>query len=267
MLGLGLLGNLLKPSYPLVRILDAASSISDLTTYTFSGMKLGIPLNSFSIASEFGGTGPLIRSTDKAVIVCTVHGEDAATAFSVSSVTIGGVAGTEAADQGAAIIQVNTAIYVWECSALAGITDTDVVVTWSEAVTGCAVTLLLVSNLIQTSPVADGSSSGINTQTNNNLNAVTRPLVGNSLLIFASTVDDPANVPDFNPLVLGGAVGAGAGNPITLWFEANAEFAYASGFQVIRHTDLSLNQGDYSRTRYNWTGGAGSASNVTILLQ
>jgi hypothetical protein len=75
-----------------------------------------------------------------------VHGEDAATTYSVSSVTLGGVAGSELVDRGGASAALNTAIYIWYTDSLQDITSTDIAVTFSEAVTSCAIGVLEVSN-------------------------------------------------------------------------------------------------------------------------
>ncbi len=263
MLGLGLIGNLLGPKGPVVTFLDAASDVTDLTVYTFSAMNLRIPFNNFSIASESGGTGPQIRSKDKAVVLIAVHGEDALATFTVSSVTLGGVAGTAVVDEGGAGV-VDTAWFLWECAALAGITTTDVVVTFSEAVTGCAVQAVLVSNLIQTSAVSSGSSVG--TGSIGISSSSTLPLVGNSVVLFASTNDTGTAAPNFVPEGTTGTFDAWSGEaPIILNADSNAEFAYAVGYRRINQADLHTSGTTYSRSFYNWS--AGVFSNVAVLLQ
>ncbi len=258
---MGLLGNLLKPNYPIPTFLDSASDVSDLTVYTFSAMNLRIPFNNFSIASEAQGTGPLVRSKDKAVVIAAVHSEDALATFDITGVTLGGVAGTEVADQAGSGVS-NSALYLWECAALAGISNTDVVVTHSEAVTGCAVDLILVSNLIQTSSLGSGTASSGNTTLT--LTDITKPMVGNSILIYCSTNSDQTT--NFNPRNDVNSGGGGGEQPKILNVNSNAEFAYACGFIKLLQTDLSTVNNSFSNTNLGWTG-AGVVANAVMLLQ
>lgn len=123
------------------------SSTTDLTTYTFSAVN-GIAGALGSVASTTGDdylVNPQVRSAGRKFILINVHGERALAATTVNSVTIGGVAGTEISDGTSTLV--NTAAYIWDTQALQGITTTDVVVTWSAAVTACAVGALAISNI------------------------------------------------------------------------------------------------------------------------
>jgi hypothetical protein len=156
------LNTVLSPQRPNVTLMHTASSVSALTTYTFTGASL----------SNFGGTNsfvdgyttdPNVRIASKKFLAVLVHAEDSATVFSISNVTIGGVSGVEAVDRGGATQAINSGIYIFSTDSLAGITSSDVVVTMSEAVTGCAIGVVEVENVSTYGTVTSGSglSSGI----------------------------------------------------------------------------------------------------------
>ena len=151
--------SILMPLVPYVRLLDTRSDVSDLTTYTFTACNLGMIGLVSSPAANVYGTDPLLRSALRNMIVVAVHGEDAAVTFNVSSVTIGGVAGTEGPDRAGATNAINTAIYYWRTDQLQGIANTDIVVTFSEAVTHCAIGVMSVENLSLCVRVAGAASN------------------------------------------------------------------------------------------------------------
>jgi hypothetical protein len=133
---------LLDIPYPRVSVLDAVVDETDQTTYTFTGC------NVFSGGSSRDqGVWPGCRSRAHKLIIVAVHGLNDTTTFDVTSVAIGGVSGTERIDRGGTTNAVNSAIYSWEASALSDITNTDIVVTWSEAVTACAIGVVIVEGI------------------------------------------------------------------------------------------------------------------------
>lgn len=141
-----LLSAVLKRQAPQVEVLDVRDSSSGLTTYTFTSCNVHFG-SVHSIAGDAYGTDPHVRSPGRKMIVVVVHGDDSASSFGVNSVTIGAVAGTERVDRAGITNPPNTAIYTWDTNSLDGITSTDIAVTWSEAITACAIGVLLVSNL------------------------------------------------------------------------------------------------------------------------
>ncbi len=151
--------SILMPLVPNVRLLDVKSDVSDLTTYTFTACNLGMIGLVSSPAANVYGTNPLLRSAQRNMIVVCIHGEDAAVTFNVTGVTIGGVAGTEGPDRGGATNAINTAIYYWRADQLQGIANTDIAVTFSEAVTSCAIGVMSVENLSLCARVAGAASN------------------------------------------------------------------------------------------------------------
>lgn len=145
---------ILRGQVPSVKLTDLRNDVSDLTTYTFTNCAIG-PIT-FGVAGA--GTpipGQVLRSSGFRNIAVIVHGEDAATSFSVTGVTIGGVSGTEQIDRVGATSAINTAIYTWAGSTLDGIANTNIAVTWSEAITSCAIGVLSIENM----PMLVGLSS------------------------------------------------------------------------------------------------------------
>lgn len=137
---------------PSARCIFTGSSVSAASSYTFTAAQVDVPMGA-NINTTFGAAEHLRARFDSMIVVC-VHGEDSATLFSVSSVTIGAVAGTEQVDRGGATSAINTAIYTWAAQALADIANTDVVVTWSENITACSIAILVLDNMVQTAQIA-----------------------------------------------------------------------------------------------------------------
>lgn len=113
-----------------ITFLQCTQSTSDLTTYTFSSQNTGT------------------ASSDRHTIV-TIGAEDAASNFTVSTVTVGGDSATELYSTLAAL-SVESAIF--GLANTAG-TSEDVVVTFSEAVTSANICVYQVNNLNSLTPV------------------------------------------------------------------------------------------------------------------
>lgn len=144
---------------PRITVWDQRNSTSALTTYTFSSSDTP-ELGSVLSTADVYGTNPHVKSNGRKMVLAAVHAEDAATLYTVDSVTLGGVAGTEASDRGGNTV-VSAAIYYWDASSLAGITNSDVVVTFSEAVSSCAVVIMLVDNVGVATPIATGVTAAV----------------------------------------------------------------------------------------------------------
>lgn len=132
-------------NFPRVELLDFREDVTDLTTYTFAKMALDLG-GTRSVASEAYGTDPQGRSDSKSALLMFVHAEDALTVFTISTCALGGVNGTILTNINAANTA-GTAAVLWPTQVLDTITGTDAVVTFSEAITGCAVGLLKISNI------------------------------------------------------------------------------------------------------------------------
>lgn len=110
---------------PSITFLQCAADVTNLTTYTF--------------ATQNTGTA----SSDRYTLV-GVTGEDDATAFTVSTVTVGGDSATELTEDAGAGVSINSAMYL--VANTAG-TSEEIVVTFSEAITAAAICLWQVNNL------------------------------------------------------------------------------------------------------------------------
>lgn len=164
--------NLLFPRQtPEVKLVYQATNGSALTTYTFSGAQLPPFGSVLSLAADTSTDIPL-RSSGKKYFFVSIHADDSATAFSISSCTIGGVAGTEVGDRGGGTIGTNSGGYLFNTDSLHGITNTDIVVTWSEAVVSCSIGVFEISNVgaLQFKASASNQSTGA---------AVTTTVTGN----------------------------------------------------------------------------------------
>lgn len=146
---------------PFVKLFDTRSDDSDLTTYTFTDCNLpDMGYGSLEAVFAYGASPGVLRTSGLGAVAVIVHGEDAATTFGVSSVTIGAVAGTERVDRGGATSAINTAIYTWLPSQLVGIPNSDIVVTWTEAIIACAIGVVGIYNIGPFSIVGTSTSQG-----------------------------------------------------------------------------------------------------------
>lgn len=132
---------------PKVRLVHFASDATDATTYTFTNVPLGDRGTSGFDATEAYDTHLKLRTPSRKMLVIVVHAEDAAATFGVTSCTAGTVAGIEAVDRGGITSAINTAIYVWTETEISQFTNASVVVTMTEAVTSCAIGVLMVENI------------------------------------------------------------------------------------------------------------------------
>ena len=221
---------------PDVKLLDVRSDVTNLTTYTFTSVNLGDLGGTMSTSGDAYSANPHVKAKSRKMVAVIVHGEDAATTFGVNSVTIGGVAGTENIDRGGATVLVNTAIYWWPTSALQGITSTDVVVTFSEAVTSCAIGVVLIDNIGLIIDLGPSTAQDAGTGT---MQITITPALANStsdaVILFGSTCATGTETVQFNSDNTGLATSIGCqGMPInTLYDSSNAEIAFAAGWTWI----------------------------------
>lgn len=194
---------LLENSAPSVEVLEVRVDPSDLTTYTFSGCTINLG----GVASTSGDdylVNPQARSRSRSAIVIFIHARHTSVAYTVSSCTIGAVGGTELNDI-KSDLNAATATYLWDTAALGGITNTDVVVTFSTAITGCVIGILKVNDIGVLKNVVDFNLSSnpevvvgfdiTNLQTEHNsvfMVGVTADNVGTTSIRGGDTVQDPA---------------------------------------------------------------------------
>lgn len=233
-----------KRAAPRIRVLDVREDVTDLTTYTFTACNIDLG-GTGSETGDVYGTNPHVRVNSKAAIIVLVHAEDAATTFSVNSVTIGGVSGVEQQDRGGGTNAINSATYSWNTAALFGITTTDIVVTFSEAVTGCAIGVLLVENIGLHIRMHGGGNTGtaaFNVSTTASpdepyyfqLVATTQSAgSGAETALFENCFNNSINFP-----------------PMLLYEASNAEFAYAAAWTYTAHYCPA----GQDRMRVDWSG-------------
>jgi hypothetical protein len=140
-----------------VKVSDVRSDVADSTAYTFTGVNLPSLGTAMSTAQSLG-LNQLTRSPSNRAIVVVCHSEAAAVTWTVSSCTIGGVAGSKIIDRGGGTIALNTALFIWAANSLQGIANTNVVVTHSKAVTSCAIGVLSMENMMHVSTTALSST-------------------------------------------------------------------------------------------------------------
>lgn len=252
-----------KPRRPFVEVHDIKESVSDLTTYTFTSCQMPIIGTSIQRSSTTADFDVQHRSPSHRTIMCIVHGEDAAITFGVSGVTLGGVAGSEDVDSAGASASHLTSIYRWHGLSLDTITTTDVVVTFTEAVTSCAICLLSVYNVPNLS-VADSSDTAT---------SGTGDLVLNTGQGSANTfyVDGPNWVVSASTCATGGGTETPEVNIVTqssiyhptlLYQRSNAEMDYAAWFTWSPQYNAD-NRFGWAGQTVSWSG-AGSASLVAV---
>lgn len=118
-----------------------ASSIANLTTYTFNGISTGA------------------AATDEGMAVIGISAEDGASTFTVSTATVDSNAMHVLVDQGGSRVA-SAAIWATNNIQLVGLDTVDVSVTFSEAITSAVVCVWIIKNA-RTS-VADSTNSGSN---------------------------------------------------------------------------------------------------------
>jgi hypothetical protein len=246
---------------PLVKVLDVQSSVSDLTTYTFAGANIGDfgSTRSFDETSAIAMSMP--RSPGRKFLAVCVHSEDAAVTWTIDNVTVGGVAGVERADRGGATNAINTGIWTFTTDILQGITNSDIAVTFSEAITSCAIGVLSVENM--------GPHDRINSATNTNTSDMSlSPSVSikselYTLMLGAATC---AGAETFvvDAMNAAGVTNQSSGvHPDILYDQSNAEMSFAAFWQYCPQyvtPDMAP-----CRVNCSWTGaGAGDAVAVTF---
>lgn len=250
------LGMLLDSNAPRVEVLDFQSSTADLTTYTFTAVN-GIAAalgTTMTIAGDAYNANPHIRSQGRRFIEVNVHGRDALTVFTVTSCSIGGVAGTKLADAGSESQLVLTAAFIWDTQALQGITNTDVVVVFSEAVTSCGIGVLSVKNVGIFQNVTTHTWSSGSDAVHNLFGPATATIDINPLLIGAGTFNGGGVLP-----TLFENLGAEGSRPVEVaYMSSDAEMSYYCGWTYV--PQYSYNNDPVASFRVDYAGAAFEAS-------
>lgn len=246
---------LFRRKAPLVKVFDVRSDEADLTTYTFTECNIPeIGFGGYEALLTYGTHLPgVLRTPDCNAVVVIAHGEAATATFGVNSISLGGVAGFERIDRGGGTSAINTAIYIWTSGQLASITNTDIVVTWSKAITSCAIGVLGIYNIGPLSFVGSGTG-----QSTTSLNAdVPVNWTGHEthlLAIGGSTLSVGAGAEGFN-VNMQGISGGGYGREANVLYEEfNTEISFAAFWG---YTDqYCADQDPIYGVRGSWSGAA-----------
>lgn len=261
------LGTILKRPGPQVYLNDLREDVSNATTYTFTACAVSIGPAMIESSEEMtlgAAVGSYPRSPSRATNYCIVHAEDSATVFNVSSVTLGGVAGSEVTDRGGATNAINTAFYGWDSANLSAIANTDVVVTMSEAITGCAIAMIRVENIgvaqtagINFTATGTGALDLVGTQSSNVINAP------QGFFIFATTNATGGGTEHMQWNILG----SHAGYQMQMLYEgSNAEFDYGAFFVIIpQYCGLSTTD-TVAEFQLGWSG-TGAGDSIMVVEQ
>lgn len=258
------LRHVLRPRFPKVTLLGTANSTSNLGTYTFSAMAIGRfgtghPFDARD--ATFPGDVPLLAGTGRKAIAVIVHTEDDATVFDISSVSIGGVNGTERVDAAAASVAVSTAIYVWNPLDLIGIANTDVVVTASEALTSCAVGVVEISNIRSFVPPASGATSNESNDLSISTIAAHEEQIGGVVLLGSTcATGGGTEIPNFETNPANNS--HDAFRSTLLYSENNAEIDFAAAYYIFPTVFLH-DAGARFTCKFSWSG-AGNSSHAGL---
>lgn len=266
------IAHILAPKFPRVLLLSTANSTSDLTTYTFSAMDIGglHAAHPFSAEETIPSSmpGPPLASSGRKTILAIIHGEDANATFNVSSVTIGGVAGTERVDRGGGTNAINTAIYSWNPADLAGIANTDVAVTWSEAITSCAVGIVEVSNVrgFGAAGTMSATGTGLITGALSPIGSADQVIGGAVIMGSTCATGGGTELPEFGFNTGALLTGTDSFNPTTLYEGNNAEIDFAAAYYILPTYQYPGATPRRFEPAVSWSGaGAGDAAAVWIV--
>lgn len=240
---------LLKPNYPRAKFLDLRSDTSALTTYTFTDVTIG-PRGTSELRVQSLGTDQIMRSPSNKMVIIIVHTEAAAVTWTISSCTLGGVAGGKVVDRGGATNAINTAIFQWNDLAIAGITNTNVVVTGSKALTSCAIGVVSVENFYIANTTTPASASGTSTSATNASTSLNNDSITMNYCSIVGSTCATANLAE-TP-IWGVATGNTNGSfaPIMLYEGGDANMSYSAAFQSA--PGYCQNQG--AAMRIDWSG-------------
>lgn len=239
---------ILHSPYPRAKFLDLKSDVTGLTTYTFTGVNIG-PRGTSELRAQSVGTDQIMRSPSNKMVAIIVHTKASAVTWTISSCTLGGVAGGKVVDRGGATNAINTAIFQWNDLALAGITTTDVVVTGSKALLGCAIGVISLENFYLANTSTPASASGTATAATN---ASTTLNTDSPTLNYGSIVGSTCTTANLAEKPIWGVATSntnGSFAPTMLYEGGDAVQSYSAAFQVA--PGYCANQG--AAMRIDWS--------------
>lgn len=240
---------ILHSPYPRAKFFDLRSNTTGLTTYTFTDVNIG-PRGTTEMRGQSLGTDQLIRSPSNKMVAIVVHTKAAAVTWTISSCTLGGVAGGKVVDRGGATNAINTAIFQWTDLSLAAITTTSVVVTGSKALLGCAIGVIGIENFYIANTTSPASASGTGTGALNVGTTLNNDSVTLNYGSIAGSTCTTANLAE--TVIWGVSTGNGQGSfaPTMLYEGGDAVQSYSAAFQTA--PGYCQNQG--AAMRIDWSG-------------
>lgn len=240
---------LLHSNYPRAKFLDLRSNTTGLTTYTFTEVNIG-PRGTSELRAQSVGTDQVMRSPSNKMVVIVVHTKASAVTWTISSCTLGGVAGGKVVDRGGATNAINTAIFQWNDLAIAGIANTDVVVTGSKALLGCAIGVISVENFYLANTSSPAAASGTSTGAVNVGSSLNTDSPTLNYCSVAGSTCTTANLAE--SAIWGVSTGNGNGSfaPTMLYEGGDAVQSYSAAFQTA--PGYCANQG--AAMRIDWSG-------------
>lgn len=240
---------ILHSPYPRAKFLDLKSDPTGLTTYTFTGVNIG-PRGTSELRAQSLGTDQIMRSPSNKLVAIVVHTKASAVTWTISSCTLGGVAGGKVVDRGGATNAINTAIFQWNDLAIAGITTTDVVVTGSKALLGCAIGVISLENFYCANTSTPASASGTNTAATNVSSTLNTNSPTLNFCSIAGSTCTTANMAETPIWSISTGNNCGSFHSIMLYEGGDAVQSYSAAFQVA--PGYCANQG--AAMRLDWSG-------------
>lgn len=250
---------LLRRARPEVKLLDVRDDVADLTTYTFTDVNIGDLGAARIIAQSQMSNVHTLRSPSNKAIVINVHAEDDAITYTVSSCTLGGVAGLKTVDRGGGTNAINSAQFIWSSAQLEAIANTNVVVTFSEAVTTCAIGVMSIDNLsyVRSSGIGTSSSTGTGAINVGGSSTSVENGIRHVAAIMASTHATGGGTAHITVDPYRGSSGDGTWQPTILYEGSNAEMDFAGAWTFIPGIALGpINSAFLPGFTVDWSGAA-----------
>lgn len=259
---------LTAPTQPIAKLLDLRSSITDLTTYTagFENLNCSVYGGGGFISADTPNLGAGVPAIGRTLILAILHAEDAAITFTVTSFSIGGVAGTELVDRGGGTSAINTAIYSWDATELSNAANTNGSIVFDEAITSCAVGIIAVSNIAYRTPMGSGagvSAGGSVVISVANTAAQMEQWIRKGIVIVGSTCAVNTEAPDWDFFASASLQGR---KPVVLYESSSAEIAYSAAYYLMESPIFAPSNLVVTNAACTWNGaGAGDGAGIFLM--
>lgn len=215
---------------PQVKLTDLRSTTTSATTFTFTNCNIDVGSN-LSYDGAMLDLPTQHRSALRKFVVAAIHTERTTAGYSISNVTLGGVAGRKDADLPDVSNQLSTAIWRWPTEIIQGISNTSIVVTMSSFTQTCAVGVMSVENVgnvLEFPASATAVGTGTPVAASISVSPTLESSDSNSLMIIASTGSSgasPAPVANFTP-----GEDCGYVAPVDVYSRGNGQMTYGVAY-------------------------------------